>query len=233
MRRGAAWPAGRPSSYSARQQAVSRRQMALPPSRHGRQAPQALSIGIPLGGPARGRWAWWPRRCGRRRAFVSVSTSSASGRRPVSGAGVQSPRESVQATGVQCPVRASGCPASGVHCGRLVSVRSRVRCVRPGRGRGGRRWAGSRVLGWPGSACRPPCPRPPRRNRDRGCAGRAGSGEASAWTRLSFWVVAMVVGRWLARPRSRQDEPFAHEDRPVGRRAGCAARWRLRSVVIM
>jgi hypothetical protein len=89
--------------------------MALPPSRHGRQAPQALSIGIPFGWPSAGSLgvvAQGGADAGR--AFVSASTSSASGRRPVSGADVQSPRESVHATGVQCPVRASERP--GVRC---------------------------------------------------------------------------------------------------------------------
>jgi hypothetical protein len=169
------------ASYPARQQAVSRRQMAPPPSRHGRQAPQAQSTGTPLGGPARGRWAWWPRRCGCRPSLVSVSTSSASGRRPASGADVQSPRVSVHTTGVQSPVRASERPsvrASGVRRpvsagGRPVSVRSRVRCVRPGevveaavgrqprgwdgRGRRTRRRVHDRLVGTGGWRLRRPC----------------------------------------------------------------------------
>jgi hypothetical protein len=168
VRRGAAWLAERPSSYPARQQAVSRRQLAPPPSRHGRQAPQAPSTGTPLAGPARGCWAWWPRRCGRRpclRQRVHIL-----GQRPVAG--------------VLCPVRTSNLhaclstrPVSRVRCGRLnlrvsgvrcgcpVSVCSRVRCVRPGEvveGGGGQAAA---WLGWRGRRARPLCPRPVRRNR--------------------------------------------------------------------
>ena len=96
-----------------------------PPSRHGRQAPQRC--------PQEHRWVAQRAAAGRGgpggadagRAFVSVSTSSASGRRPVSGADVQSPRLSVHATGVQRPVPASERPG-------VRRPASGVRCVRPG-----------------------------------------------------------------------------------------------------
>jgi hypothetical protein len=133
VRRGAAKTAERPSSRLAEQQAVPRWQVALPASRHGCQAPQALS--------ARHGWVaqharsvWWPGGADAVRGFVTVSASSASVRRPVSG------------TSVQCPRRLSARLLSSVRCGaserprvrrpalsvrRPVSVRSRVRCVRP------------------------------------------------------------------------------------------------------
>jgi hypothetical protein len=62
--------------------------------------------------------------------------------RPASG--VQRPRVPVHVAAAHCPVRASGrarCPASDVQRGCPVSVRSRVHCVRPG-GRGRPRWGG-------------------------------------------------------------------------------------------
>jgi hypothetical protein len=149
----------------------------------------ALSTGTPFGWPRAAAGRGGPGGADAGRAFVSVSTSSASGRRPVSGADVQSPRESVHATGVQCPVRASERPASrcplwASRCPLWASgvrvpasaVSDRGEVVEGGGGQAAACWDGR------GRRARPPGPRPARRNRDRGCAGRAGSGEASAWT---------------------------------------------------
>jgi hypothetical protein len=115
------------------------------------------STGTRWGGPARARWAWWPRRCGCRRAFVSVSVSSASVRSPVSGAGVQH------------HACLSTRPLSGVRCGRLSvqmsggwspawvsGVRGFPRPLCPA----GRLWRGggghaAAWLGWPTSAWSP------------------------------------------------------------------------------
>jgi hypothetical protein len=95
------------------------------PQEHGRVSQRAVARRGGPGGPDAGR------------AFVTLSTSSASVQCPVSGASVQCPRLPVPATGVQCPVPSERpgvrCPGSGVgvRCGRPVSVRCRVRCVRP------------------------------------------------------------------------------------------------------
>jgi hypothetical protein len=136
VRPGAAWPpAERPSSWLVVRGGSPALAGGPAPSRHGCQAPQKLSTGTRFVGPARGRWAW-PRRCGRQPCLCH-------------GVRVLDP-----ASGVQCPVRASrvhAClsrrpvssvrcgserpgvrrPVSSVQCGRPVSVRSRVRCVRP------------------------------------------------------------------------------------------------------
>jgi hypothetical protein len=87
-------------------------------------------------------------------------------------------------SGVQCPLRASNVhaclstrPVSGVRCGRLSVQAFGVRCpvwasgVHPfprpmcPTGRSWRAAVGQAAawLGWPGSACRPPYPRPARR----------------------------------------------------------------------
>jgi hypothetical protein len=122
MRRGAAWPAGRLSSFLVVREAVSRWQVAPPPSRHGCQSPRRC--------PREHGWASHRAAAGRSspggadagRALVTVSTSSAGVRCPVSGASVQCPRVPVHATAVQCPMRTSERPGvrrpvwtSGVH----------------------------------------------------------------------------------------------------------------------
>ena len=114
MRRGAAWPAKRPSSCLTARSAVSRTDRW--PHRRacmGRRAPQAPSAGTRFGVPAGSRSAWWPRISGAGRALSACPVLS-SIRRPVSGVSVQCPRVRVHATGVQCPVRASRRP--GVRC---------------------------------------------------------------------------------------------------------------------
>jgi hypothetical protein len=140
MRRGAAWPAGRPSSFLVVREAVSRWQVAPPPSRHGCQAPRRC--------PQEYGWAF-------HRAAAGRSGPGGADAGAVPSSPCPRPRP---ASGVQCPVRASSVhacsstrplssvrcghlsvQASGVQCGRPVSIRSRVRCVGP-EGRGGRRW---------------------------------------------------------------------------------------------
>ena len=100
----------------------------------GCRVPRAPSTRTRLGVPARGRSAWWPRRSGCRPRL----------RQPVHVLGQR------RVSGVRCLVRAASVhaclstgPVSGVRCGRLrvqvsavrcrrpVSVRCRVRCVRP------------------------------------------------------------------------------------------------------
>jgi hypothetical protein len=159
------------------------------------------------------------------RAFISVSTSSASGRRPVSGVDVQSPRVSVQATGVQCPVRASERP--GVrHPVSAVAVRCRCVPVSPCP-TGVRPWGaavGRQPRGWDGRGrrARPPCPRPaPRHPGGSRLRRPRWAGEASFWTRPSLWE---VVGRWRGDRVAGQDRPHACEDRPLVGEPGCAAR---------
>jgi hypothetical protein len=208
-----------------------------PPRRHGCQAPQALSTGTRWGGPARARWAWWPRRCGCGRAFVSVSVSSASVRCPVSGAGVQQHA---------CLSRR---PLCGVRCGRLSVQMSGVRCPawvsgvrgfpRPlcpaGGGEGWRR--GRQPHGWDGRRRRGrlPCPRPVGRRPSRSLAveagpGLLGQGRGRLGLGRRSWA---VVGQWLGRPRGRPGWAGWARGSPVGGEPGCAARRRLRWVVIV
>jgi hypothetical protein len=199
MRRGAAYPAERPSSYPARQQAASRRQLAPPPSRHGRQALQALSTGTPLGSPARGRWAWWPRRCGR--WLCLRQPAHFLGQRPASSVRCGHPISTRVCPRGRCPesgagVRCPGVPASAVsdRGGR----RGGWRLGRQPRGRNGR-----------GRRARPPCPRPVRRNRGIEAAqavlGQGGVGLDSAVVVGAGGVVARStawptrIGRMRAR----------------------------------
>jgi len=207
VRRGAAWPA-------ETEQLTSRAGGSLalaggpPPSRHGCQAPQTLSTGTRWDGPARARWAWWPRRCGcrpclRRRAGVL-------GQRPESSVwcGCPASRVPVHAAAVRCPVWVSGrpdvrCPVSsvGVRCpwvsASTVSGREVVERWR---------WAGSRMAGMAGVgvvACgvhgQFVVGPGPSLAVEPG-AGRAGPAEGSAWTWPSSWA---VVGSWLGRARGR------------------------------
>jgi hypothetical protein len=84
--------------------------------------PSGRSLGVVARGPDAGR------------ADVTLSASSASVRRPVSGASDQCPRLAVHATGVQCPVRASERPrvrrpvwaSVSVRCASAVSDRGEI-----------------------------------------------------------------------------------------------------------
>jgi hypothetical protein len=140
VRRGAAWPAKRPSSCLTARSAGSRTDRW--PHRRacmGRRAPPAPSAGTRFGVPAGSRSAWWPRISGAGRA-LSACPVLGSIRRPLSGVRIQCPR-------VRCPV--SGV---GVRCGRPVWA-SGVRCPvgRPGI------WAsGVRYPGVPASAVSEP-----------------------------------------------------------------------------
>jgi hypothetical protein len=174
MRRGAAWSAGRLSSFLA----VRRGRLALA----GGPAAEPSWLQSPRRCPQEHGWASQRAAAGRSspggadagRALVTGSTSSARVRCPVSGASVQCPvrASSVHACPSTRPLSSVRCghlsvQASGVRRGRPVSIRSRVRCVRPG-GRGGRRWG-----------------RQPR-----------GVG-------LDLAAVVEVVEQWLGRPRDR------------------------------
>jgi hypothetical protein len=198
VRRGAAWPAERSSSWLVVREAVSRWQVAhrraVMVAKRRRHCPQEHG-GVAQRAPA-GRGG--PGGADAGRAFVSVSVSSASVRSPVSGAGVPASRVPVQAAAVRCPVRASERP--GVRCPAWVSsVRGfRVHCVRPGGcGRGG--GADSRMAGMAGVGV----VAGPVHGQFVGCSGRnlaveagvgrAGPAEASAWTSPSWWELVGVV----------------------------------------
>ena len=165
------------------------------------------------------------------RAFVSLSTSSASVRCPVSGASDQCPHLPVHGTDVQCPVRASErpgvrCPAPGVGvrclCVAASAVSGRSEVLERGGG------AGSRTAGMAGVgvvACGVHdrlvvCPG--RNLTVEAGAGRAGPAEASAW-------VDLATAHHLPRPRPSPAWPTR-----MGRmRARIALRWgsRVRSEV--
>jgi hypothetical protein len=187
--------AGRPSSWLVVREAVSCWQVAHRravmvakprrrcPQQHGPVAQRAPAGHGGPGGAEAGR------------AFVSVSVSSASVRRPVSGAGVQQHACPVHAA-VRCPVRASErpdvrCPVSsvGVRCPAWVpGVCGFPRPLCPAGGGGGVA-VGRQPHGWDGRRQRGrlPCPRPVRRRPGSEPGGRgwrrsAGSAEGSAWT---------------------------------------------------
>jgi hypothetical protein len=189
VRRGAAWPAERPSSWLVVREAVSRRQVAhrrvVMVAKRRRRCPQEHG-GVAQRAPAA---HGGPGGAGAGRALVSVSGSSASVRCPVSGAGVQqhaclSRRPlsgvrcgclSVQMSGVRCP---AWCP---------VSVGSRVHGVRPGGCGGVAPGQAAAWLGWPASAWSPAVSTASwsaaeSEPDDRGWPRSAGSGEGSAWT---------------------------------------------------
>jgi hypothetical protein len=148
----------------------------------------------------------------------SITRACPGGRCPVSGAASERPdvRRPVSGVGVRCP----WVPASTV-VGREVVE--------------GWRWAGSRVagmavvgvvacliqgqfvVGWG------------RNLAVEAGAGRAGSAEGSGWT----WPSWEVVGQWLGRPRGRPGLAGWTRESPVGGEPGCAARRRLRCVVIV
>jgi hypothetical protein len=187
--------------------------------------------------PARGRWAWWPRRCGCRPCFVTVSTSPASVRRPVSGASVQCPSLPVHATAVQCSVWASERPCvrrpmSGVdvRCPRAPASAVSDREVVEGGG-----GVGSRVAGMAGVgvvACGV-------YDRLLDCANRklvieAGAGcWASGGVGLDLAVVLGAGRQRPSRPRGGRGGAGCARIAPLLGSPGGAARWRLRSVVIV
>ena len=156
-----------------------------PPSRHGFQAPQALSTGARWGSPARA--------AGGMVAHVRMPAV------PSSACGCPRQRpESVSGAGVQHHACLSTRPLSGVRCGRLsvrmsgvqrgcpVSVGSRVHCVRPG-GCGGGGGQAAPWLGWPVSAWSPALSTASSSAAGSEPGGRgwrrsAGSAEGSAWT---------------------------------------------------
>jgi hypothetical protein len=109
------------------------------PQEHGWASQRAVARRGGPGGPDAGR------------AFVTLSTSSAGVRCPVSGASDQCPRLPVHGTAVQCPVRASErpgvrCPASGVGV-RCLCVAA---CAVSGRSEVLERGVGRQPYGWDG-----------------------------------------------------------------------------------
>ena len=228
--------AGRPSSWLVVREAVSRWQVAhrravmvAKPRRRCPQEHGPVAQRAPAGHGG-------PRGADAGRAFVSVSVSSASVRSPVSGAGVQHHAcLSTRLSGVRCG-RLS-VQMSGVRCPAWVSgVRGFPRPLYPA----GRLWRGAvgrQPHGWDGRRRRGrlPCPRPVRRLPGSEPGGRGWprpcwSAEGSAWTWPSSWA---VVGQRLGRPRGRPGLAGWARGSPVGGESGCAARWRLRCVVIV
>jgi hypothetical protein len=237
VRRGAAWPAERPSSWLVVREAVSRWQVAhrraVMVAKRRRRCPQEH------GGVAqrRARWAWWPRRCGCRpclRQRVGVR-----GQRPESSvwSGCPALRVPVHAAAVRCPVRASErpdvrCPVSGVGVRCPWVPASPVSGREVWRGGGGQAAA---WLGWPASAWSPAL-----------STASLSAARVGAWrSRLAqvCWVsggvgldLAVVVGggwQWRGRPRGRPGLAGWARGSPVGGEPGCAARRRLRCVVIV
>jgi hypothetical protein len=177
VRRGAAWPAERLSSWLVVREAVSRWQVAhhraVMVAKRRRRCPQEHG-GVAQRTPA---GAWWPR-CGCRpclRQRVGVL-----GQRPESSVwcGCPASRVPVRAAAVRCPVRASErpdvrCPVSsvGVRCPWVPASTVSGREVVEGGGGQAAAW-----LGWPASAWSLPCPRPVRRLPGRNMAVEAGAG---------------------------------------------------------
>ena len=211
-----------------------------PPSRHGCQAPPALSTGTRVGWPSGRAGHGGPGGADAGRAFVGVPRSSASVRSPLSGADVQHHTclSTRPLSGVRCPVWVSGrpdvrCPVSsvGVRCpwvsASTVSGREVVERWR---------WADSRMAGMAGVglvACGVHgqfVVGPGRSLAVEPGAGRAGPAEGSAWTWPSSWA---VVGSWLGRARGRPGLAGCAGGSPIGGEPGCAARQRLPCVVIV
>jgi hypothetical protein len=208
-----------------------------PPSRHGCQAPQTLSTGTRWGGPARARWAWWPRRCGCRpclRQRVGVL-----GQRPESSVwcGCPASRVPVHAAAVRCPVRASERPdvrclvsSVGVRCPWVPASPVSGREVVEGGGGQAAAW-----LGWPASAWSPALSTASSSAAGSEPAVEAGAGllgqrrgRFGLGRRRRRWL-----GQWLGRPRGRPGLAGWARGSPVGGEPGCAARRRLRCVVIV
>jgi hypothetical protein len=187
-----------------------------PPSRHGRQAPQAPSTGTRWVSPARARWAWWLKRCGGRPCLRQ--RASVLGQRPESSVrcGCPAARVPVHAAAVRCPVRASERP--DVRCPWVSGVRGFPRPLCPA----GRWWRvalgqAAAWLGWSGSAWSP-------------AVSRASS--SAAWSDLAVEAGAGLLGQrrgrlGLGRRRGRwlgsgevdrvgdQARPDVREDRPL------------------
>jgi hypothetical protein len=221
VRRGAAWPAERPSSWLVVREAVSRWQVAhrraVMVAKRRRRCPQEHGWGGPAG--ALGMVAQEVR-------MPAVPSSACRGPGPASGVHclvrVSSstracPRGCCPVSGVG--VWASRCPVSGVQRGCPVSVGFRVHCVRPGGcgevavGRQPHGWDGRRRRG------RLRCPRPVRRRpgsepggraRRRPCWASGGVGldlavvgggwvvaRSSAWATRIGWMCWGIV-RWVA-----------------------------------
>ena len=125
----------------------------------------------------------------------------------VSGAGVQHQRVPVHATAVRCPVRTSERPDVRRPVSSVgVGVRGFPRPLCPA----GRWWRvavgqAAAWLGWPGSAGRPPCPRPVRRlpgsETWRSRLAQAVLGQRRR--RLGLGRREEVVGHGSGRPRGR------------------------------
>jgi len=166
------------------------------------------------------------------RAFVSLSTSSASVRCPVSGASDQCPHLPVHGTDVQCPVRASErpgvrCPAPGVGvrclCVAASAVSGRSEVLERGGG------AGSHTAGMAGVGVVARCVHArlvvclSRSLVLEAGAGGAGPAEASVWTWPSSWE---VVGSGQLDRVADQERPGAREDHSL---VGAGARRGLPS----
>jgi hypothetical protein len=235
VRRGAAWPAERPSSWLVVREAVSRWQVAhrraVMVAKRRRRCPQEHGWGGPAGAlgmvaqevrmPAVPSSACrGPRPASGVHCLVRVSSITRAcprGRCPVSGVGVWASRCPVSSVGVRCP----WVSASTVS-GREVVERWR--------------WAGSRVAGMAGVGVVVGGVHgqfvvgPGRSLAVEPGAGRAGPAEGSAWTWPSSWA---VVGSWLGRARGRPGSAGCAGGSPVGGEPGCAARQRLPCVVIV
>jgi hypothetical protein len=162
------------------------------------------------------------------------------GQRPVSSVwcGCPAARVPVHAAAVRCPVRASERPdvrrpvsSVGVRCPRVPASTVSGREVVEGwrRGRHPHGWDGRRRRG------RLSCPRPVGRRPSRSLAveagpGLLGQGRGRLGLGRRSWA---VVGQWLGRPRGRPGWAGWARGSPVGGEPGCAARRRLRWVVIM
>jgi hypothetical protein len=180
-----------------------------------------------VGGPARGRWGWWPRRSGCRpclRHRVGVLGQRPAGVRCGRPASTRaSPRDAVQ-----CLVRASGRP--GV---RRPAWASGVRAIpRPRCPTGVRSWTGGggQAAAWPGG---PGSAWSPAVSTAGSSAARVGIwrsrlAQAVLGQRRHRLGLGRRRGRWLgsgwvARVAD-QDRPDAREDRPLAGEPRCAAR---------
>jgi hypothetical protein len=152
-------PGGATKQLHGSARAISRWKVASPPSLHGLRGTAGAVHRNTVWASQRGRSAWWPRRSGCRpclRHPVGVlgqrPASSVRCERPVSTRAY--PGMPVQATGVQCPVRASErpgvrCPVSGVRAFPRPLCPAEVRSCSAAVGQAAAR------LGWPGSAWSP------------------------------------------------------------------------------
>src|SRR5918995_3731812 len=173
------------------------------PQEHGWASQPAVARRGGPGGPDAGR------------AFVTLSTSSASVRCPVSGASEQCPRLPVHGTGVRCPVRASERPGVSVQVSavrRPVSASGVCALPRPLCPAGERSWSaavGRQPYGWDGRGRRGrplrPCParglpesEPRARSWRRRCWASRGVGLDLAVVVGGGWAVASSTA-WLTR----------------------------------